>query len=119
MKRLFTMLMLAFVVGMTCQAQAWKEWDSHDIRGFYVEIDEDDAEDYDDAEEFGGRWFIPTRIPSGEYSVEMGEKVESRFWRFNGTKYFVHFRFTPFLWKWDEGVLVSEGRKGVFYEKPD
>ena len=49
----------------------------------------------------------------------LAEKVESKFWRFNGTKYYALFTFNPFLWKWDEGVLVSDGKNGTFYKKED
>ena len=118
MKKSFLMLMMAFVT-LSISAQEWKEWEKHDNKRFSVEISEEDVEDHYDAEEFGGRWFIPTKIPSGEYSVEMGEKVESKFWRFNGTKYYALFTFNPFLWKWDEGVLVSDGKNGTFYKKED
>lgn len=103
--------------GFSAYGQEWEEWEEHEIKQFYVEIDENDADNYYDAEEFGGRWFIPTRIQYGEYSVEIGEKIESRFYRFNGTKYFALFRYTPYLWRWDEGVLVSEGRSGTFYKE--
>ena len=118
MNRIFLMLMMAFIT-LSVSAQEWKNWEKHDIKRFYVEISEEQAEDRYDAEEFGDRWFVPTKIPAGEYSVEMGEKIESKFWRFKGTKYFALFTFNPFLWKWDEGVLVSDGRNGTFYKKED
>ena len=115
----FIIALLLIHTATSTSAQEWKDWESHDIKAFYVEIDEDEAEYHYDAEEFGNKWFIHTRIPNGTYSIEIGDKIESKFYRINGTKYYALFVFTPFLWKWDEGILEVFGRGGTFYKKED
>lgn len=117
MRRFFLVLLAVFSISFYANAQAYKNWEEHDIRAFYVEVDAKKAREHYDAVEYEDRWFVPTRIQTGEYSVEIGEKIDSKFYRFNGTNYFALFRFTPFLWKWDKGVLVSDGRSGTFYKK--
>lgn len=121
MKSLKVLLFISiiFLSATSISAQEWKDWERHDIKAFYIEIDEDDSENYYNAEEHDDRWFIPIKLKEDTYSIEIGEKLESKFYKINGTKYFVSFVFAPFLWKWDEGVLVVSGSRGTFYKKKD
>lgn len=100
----------------------WKEWDDTDFR-MYVELENceslDEAQEYDySAIEEDDRYFVPKSIPSGNYEVEVIEKVNSYMWRLNHSNIFLKFRFNPFLYKWDKGVIETFAGKGTFYKKP-
>lgn len=101
----------------------WEDWEDTDFK-IYVELEGceslEEAQDYDyGAIEEDGRYFIPKSISSGIYEVEIGEKVNSKMWKINHTSYFLKFKYNPWLWKWDEGVIDVFGGKGTFYKKPD
>ena len=89
--------------------------DNHDVKGVYIEVeDEDDA----DIEE-NGRYFQKYRSLSSDiYEVEVSEKVSSKLWKIKGTKFFMFFRYNPYLYKYDEGILDWGGYDGTFYKKP-
>ena len=100
----------------------WKEWDDTDIK-IYVELEGcesiEEAQEYDlSAIEEDDRYFVPKSIISGTYEVEMGEKVNSRMWKVNHTNIFLKFRFNPWLWRWDKGIIETFGNKGTFYKNP-
>lgn len=101
----------------------WKEWDDTDFQ-IYVELEGcesiEEAEEYDySAIEEDDRYFVPKTISSGTYEVEVIEKVNSRMWRLNHTNIFLKFKFNPFLYKWDKGIIDTYGGKGTFYKNPD
>lgn len=87
----------------------YKKWDNHDVKGVYIEVeDEDDA----DIEE-NGRYFQKyRRLSSDIYEVEVSEKVSSKLWKIKGTKFFMFFRYNPYLYKYDEGILDWGGYDG-------
>lgn len=106
----------------------WHNWDSEDIGGFYVEIDDCDSDDeakaiserYSNGEyiEEWGRYFMPKRIRSGEYEVELGEKVTNKLFKLKGTDVFIYFKWSTSCSIWDEGVIDVWSNRGTFYKKP-
>lgn len=101
----------------------WKKWEDTDFK-IYVELEGceslDEAQEYDySAIEEDDRYFVPKTISSGTYEVEVIEKVNSRMWRLNHTNIFLKFKFNPWLWKWDKGIIETYGGKGTFYKNPD
>ncbi len=113
----FKLLALLLVIPFTIMANEpeYKKWESHDVKGLYIEIeDEDDA----DLEEYGRYFQRYCRLSSGTYNIEVCEKVSSKVWQIKGTKFYILFRFNPFLYKFDEGVLEWTGSNATFYKKP-
>ena len=112
---LFMLFMLWFPLQLLAQEPEYKKWDNHDVKGVYIEVeDEDDA----DIEE-NGRYFQKyRRLSSDIYEVEVSEKVSSKLWKIKGTKFFMFFRYNPYLYKYDEGILDWGGYDGTFYKKP-
>lgn len=104
-------------------SEYWKEWESTDFQ-IYVELENchslEEAQDYDlSAIEEDDRYFIEKTIPSGIYEVEVIEKVNSRMWKLRDTNLFLKFRFNPWLYKWDKGIIDTFAGKGTFYKNPD
>ncbi|HIZ33790.1 MAG TPA: hypothetical protein H9814_09710 [Candidatus Bacteroides merdigallinarum] len=109
------LFMLWLPLQLPAQEPEYKEWDSHDVKGLYVEVEnEDDADIEED-----GRYFQKyRRLSSDVYEIEVSEKVSSKLWKIKGSKIFILFRYNPFLFKYDEGILEWNGYGGTFYEKP-
>lgn len=104
-------------------SEYWKEWESTDFQ-IYVELENchslEEAQDYDlSAIEEDDRYFIEKTIPSGIYEVEVIEKVNSSMWKLRDTNLFLKFRYTPWLYKWDKGIIDTFAGKGTFYKNPD
>ena len=104
-------------------SEYWKEWESKDFQ-IYVELENchslEEAQDYDlSAIEEDDRYFIEKTIPSGIYEVEVIEKVNSWMWKLRDTNLFLKFRFNPWLYKWDKGIIDTFAGKGTFYKNPD
>lgn len=104
-------------------SEYWKDWESTDFK-IYVELENchslEEAQDYDlSAIEEDDRYFIEKSIPSGIYEVEVIEKVNSSMWKLRDTNLFLKFRYTPWLYKWDKGIIDTFAGKGTFYKNPD
>lgn len=107
----------------------YHNWESEDIEGFYVELEEcenDDQADYYSRTYYEGeyicewgRYFAKTSVNSGVGQVELGEKVSSKLFALKGTNLFIHFKWTTSLSKWDEGVIDVFASRGTFYLKPE
>jgi hypothetical protein len=139
MKYLF--LFLLTFSSLNLFAQEYKKWEQNDVKGFYekhqinlknneyIEI-ENDAIDKDGNSIYSSRigyndtyygefiYFTKIKVKSGQYEIEVNEKVNSKLWQVRGKNLYLHFRFNPFLFKWDEGVLEVSYNNGVFYKKP-
>lgn len=106
----------------------WHKWESEDIRGFYVEIEDCNSDDeaeaiserYSNGEyiEEWGRYFMPTDVRNGEYEVELGERVTNKLFNLKGTNVFNHFKWSTSYSRWDEGVIDVWSNRGTFYKKP-
>lgn len=108
-------ILLMFPFTLMAQDPEYKKWESHDVKGLYIEIENENDADFEE----DGRYFQRTkRLSRGEYEVEVNEKVSSKVWKIKGTKFYILFRFNPFLYKFDKGVLEWTGSNGTFYKKP-
>jgi hypothetical protein len=139
MKNLFTLLLIFSSLNLT--AQEYKKWEQHDVKGFYekhqvvlakneyinIEYDAIDKDgntiystriEYKDTEYGEFIYFSKTKLNSGQYEIEVYEKVNSKLWQVKGKNIYLLFRFNPFLFKWDKGVLDVSYNDGVFYKKP-
>ncbi len=93
----------------------YKKWESHDVRALYIEVDNQRDADLEEEDRFFQKY---RRLAKGVYEVEVNEKVTSRLWKVRGTSYFMLFQYTPYLYRFDEGVLEWDGYSGTFYKKP-
>ena len=100
MKKLF--LLLLILVPMYAMA------DSHVVKAVYIEIEPEDREYYSSYIEVDDRYFVKTKLESGLYEIEIGDKLDSKFYAIRYSKYFLEFRYTPYLYKFDEGILKIE-----------
>jgi hypothetical protein len=139
MKNLFTLLLI--FTSLNLSAQEYKKWEQHDVKGFYekhqvilakneyvnIEYDAIDKDgnsiystriEYKDTEYGEFIYFAKTKLNSGLYEIEVYEKVNSKLWQVKGKNIYLFFRFNPFLFKWDKGVLDVSYNDGVFYKKP-
>jgi hypothetical protein len=63
-------------------------------------------------------YFVPTKVKDGVYKIEIYEKVSSKLWQIKGTNIYMYFRYNPYLYRFDEGVLAVSYSSGIFYKKP-
>lgn len=115
--------------GSSSNDDDYHDWDTEEIVGFYVKLD--DCETDEEAEyisdyyyegeyiEEGWDYYAKASLSSGLYEVELGDKVNSRFFKIDGSDYYVRFKWSTSLWKWDEGIMDVWNNKGTFYIKPD
>jgi hypothetical protein len=97
-------------------AQSYEDWDDHDVIRFYNKVDLDSYsldEDGDDIDEV----YVPTKVDNGLYDVEV-YKVSSKLYQVRGTNIYMYFRYSPYMYNYDEGVLEVSYNSGTFYEKP-
>lgn len=122
MKRELLFIVSFVILSFNLFAQQYKEWDDHDVVRFYEKkeitlesnsLDEDGNDIYDRTITY----FVPTKVKDGIYEVEVSEKVSSNLWQIKGTNIYMYFRFNPFLFRFDEGVLEVSYSSGTFYEK--
>ncbi len=114
MKNLILLLLL--LAPIFTPAQSYKNWDDHDVVRFYEKVDLDYLTLDEDGEEISAI-YVPTQIKNGLYEVTV-TKVSSLLYQIRGTNLYMYFRFNPFLFTFDEGVLEVSGSSGTFFEKP-
>ena len=97
-------------------------WDKESVSRFYAEFY---AYDHDDAEEkhyfykkVDDRYFYEINLGFDAYTVEIEYKLDSKFYKINGSNVFLEFYYDPYLSRWDEGVLDCSGSSGTYYKKP-
>lgn len=97
-------------------------WEDEDVRQFYAEFsayNDDDAKNkHYIYKKIDDRYFYEIDLGFDTYEVIIEYKLESKFYKVRGSNVFLEFRFEPYLYRWDEGVLDCSGSKGVFYKKP-
>ena len=111
---LFVALMILPFISFA-KGPEYEDWEKHDVKGLYVEVESEDEADIVEDDRYFAKY---RRLSSGVYKVEVSEKVTSKLWKIRGTDLYMYFRFNPFLFKWDEGVLDWDGYDGAFYKKP-
>ena len=110
------LLCLLFVFPFVVLGQTYKEWDDHDVVRFYEKIDLDSYTLDEDGEEID-EIYVPTKVEDGVYEVEV-YKISSKLYRIQGTNIYMYFRYSPYLYSYDEGVLEVSYNSGTFYEEP-
>jgi hypothetical protein len=96
--------------------QTYKEWDDHDVVRFYEKIDLDSYTLDEDGEEID-EIYVSTKVEDGVYEVEV-YKISSKLYRIQGTNIYMYFRYSPYLYSYDEGILEVSYNSGTFYEEP-
>lgn len=130
---------IVLIVSNVTNAQEYKEWDSHDIVRYYekkqitlkeneyIDLDNnvlnEDGEtfsenriNYDDTSNGKLTYFSTKKVKSGIFEIEVNEKISSKLWQIKGINIYILFKFNPFLFKFDEGILDTSN--GTFYKKP-
>lgn len=107
----------------------YENWETEDIEGFYVKLDDcksDEQAEYISNQYYRGEYieegwdyYAKTSVNSGIYEVELGERVNNKMFKIKNTDYYIRFKWSTSLWKWDEGVMDVWNSKGTFYIKPD
>jgi len=115
MKTFFISLLLLFTTYLV-HGQSYKEWDDHDVIRFYKKVDLDTYALDSEGEETS-KVYIPTKIEDGTYKVEV-YKISSKLYRVSGTDIYMFFRYSPYLYSNDEGVLEVSYSSGTFYKEP-
>lgn len=96
--------------------QDFTSWPEHQVTRFYIKLDVDDAID-EEGEEVDDV-YVPARPKPGTYTAEL-VKVSAKVYGIRGTDFFMLFRYSPYLYTSDEGVVVIESYgSGTFYAKP-
>lgn len=109
-------LLLIIAIPSLAFSQNYREWDDHDVVRFYKKIDleyntlDEDGEEIDEI-------YVPTKVENGTYEVEV-RKVSSKLYQIYGTNIYMFFRYSPYLYNYDEGILEVSYNSGTFYEEP-
>lgn len=97
-------------------SQEYKKWEQNDIKKFYSKQDLP----YDSLDKEGEEIkevYVPTNLKNGTYKVEL-LKISSKIYQLRGTNIYILFRYSPYYYSYDEGVLVVSYNSGTFYKKP-
>ena len=97
-------------------SQSYSDWDDHDVIRFYKKIDLDYNSLDEDGEEID-EIYVPTKVEDGTYEVEV-RKVSSKLYQIYGTNIYMFFRYSPYMYNYDEGILEVSYNSGTFYEEP-
>lgn len=115
MKNIILFLIMTF--SLCSYGQEYKEWDDHDVIRFYKKIELDYNSLDEDGEEIDAV-YVPTKdVEDGIYEIEV-KKVSSKLYQISGTNIYMYFRYSPYLYNYDEGILEVSYNSGTLYEKP-
>lgn len=115
MKRYILIFLIAFTYNS--YGQDYKEWDNHDVIRFYKKVELDYNSLDKDGEEIE-EVYVPTKkIDDGTYEIEV-KKISSKLYQISGTNIYMYFRYSPYLYSFDEGILEVSYNTGTLYEKP-
>lgn len=109
-------LSLFLSINLLCFSQSYEDWDEHDIVRFYEKI-ELKSNTLDREGEEIEEIYVPTKVEDGIYEVEV-YKVSSKLYQIRSTNIYMFFRYSPYLYNYDEGILKVYNNSGTFYEKP-
>ncbi|HZL11695.1 MAG TPA: hypothetical protein VFC65_17055 [Prolixibacteraceae bacterium] len=115
-KNLVLILLVFFMSASLTFGQDYKEWDDHDVVRFYEKIDLDSYTLDDEGEEIN-EVYVPTKVEDGNYEVEV-YKISALLYRIQDTNIYMFFRYSPYLYSYDDGILEVSYNSGTFYEKP-
>lgn len=111
-------LVLAFFLSISLLSfgQSYEDWDEHDVVRFYEKI-ELKSNTLDSEGEEIEEIYVPTKVEDGVYEVEV-YKISSKLYQIRNTNIYMYFRYSPYLYNYDEGILKVYYNSGTFYEKP-
>lgn len=106
------------------------KWENEDIEGFYVLLDgvtDSDEADYIASEYYDGEYIYEcgdyyaktSDVRSGEYKIELGQRINSKLFEIRGTDLYIHFKWITSLYRGAEGMVDIFAGRGTFYVKPD
>lgn len=116
MHKITFILFLTFTFPTITFGQNYEDWDDHDVIRFYKKVDLDYYSLDEEGEEIE-EIYVPTKVDDGLYEVEL-YKVSSKLYKIQGTNIYLFFRYPPYLYSYDEGILNVSYNSGTFYEKP-
>ena len=118
MKKLLILMAILFPTVIYADEPDYKKWDKHDVKGLYILCSKADADE--EYEDFNETLYFEKyrRLSRGVYEIEVSEKIDSKIWKIKGTDLYMFFRYNPYLYRRDEGVLEWDGYSGTFYKKP-
>ena len=116
MKNKLVLLCIICVLPQFLYSQSYEDWDDHDVIRFYEKISLDANTLDEDGEEIE-ELYVTTKVEEGLYEVEV-RKISSKLYQIIGTNIFMYFRFSPYLYTYDEGVLEVSYNSGIYYGKP-
>lgn len=105
------------VLTYTSYGQEYKDWDNHDVIRFYKKVELDYNSLDEDGEEIDAVYVPTKKVEDGIYEVEV-KKVSSKLYQISGTNIYMYFRYSPYLYNYDEGILEVSYNSGTLYEKP-
>jgi len=97
--------------------QSFKNWEAHDVMRFYEKIELEAFTLNEHGEEIDVIYVTTRGVKDGTYKVEVN-KVSSKLYQIRGTNIYMYFRFSPFLFSFDKGILEVSSSRGRFYEEP-
>ena len=115
-RKIFLIIAILSVIPLITYGQSYKEWDDHDVVRFYKKIDLDSYSLDSEGEEIDVV-YVPTKVEDGVYEVEV-YKISYKLYRIQGTNIYMFFRYSPYLYSYDKGILEVSYNSGTFYEKP-
>lgn len=95
---------------------SYEDWEDHDVIKFYGKIDLEYNTLSEEGEDIS-IIYVPSKIDDGTYEVEV-YKVSNKLYQIRGTNIYMLFRYSPYLYNYDEGVLSVSYNSGTFYKKP-
>lgn len=105
------------------QRNDFHNWENEDVVKFYAQFsaynDEDAESKHYFYKEVDGLYFYSIELGFDAYEIEIEKKVASKFYKVKGSNVYLEFRYEPYLYKYDEGVLDCANSSGTFYKKPD
>ncbi|MDR2963125.1 MAG: hypothetical protein LBU90_05795 [Bacteroidales bacterium] len=110
------------LLSLSAFSQEYKQWNKHDVVRFYEkkEINVDYNSLDENGEELRNRnivFYVPAKMNSGTYDVEIGDKTSSKLYQVKETNLYLLFRYSPYLYRYDKGVLEVSYSSGTFYKK--
>ncbi|REC41692.1 hypothetical protein [Chryseobacterium sp. 5_R23647] len=117
MRRLITFFLFIFPILAYCQAMpTYKNWDKHDVIKIYQK-QELPADTIDEEGEDITAVYTSSKLRDGIYEIEL-YKISSKFYQIRGSNTYILFRYTPYLYSYDDGILEISYNSGTFYKKP-
>lgn len=109
-----TVFILLFV-GTILSSYTLDAQEEHDVVAVYEKVDLDYGTLDEEGEEISFV-LIKTSLKSGRYSIEIGDKINSYLYNVKGSNLYLKFRYSPYLYRYDEGVLEWSYNSGTFYK---